>query len=73
MTASATADATTTEPPPLRRGVAAKLLGVNPRTLTRWVEAEIIEPVIMPNGERRYSKSSLAPWLPSSAAQVRTG
>jgi len=70
MTASATADATPNDRP-LRRGKAAELLGVDPTTIARWGRAEIIASVIMPNGERRYPESALAPIL-ASAATVQT-
>lgn len=73
MTASASADAPTTEPPLLRRGRAAKLIGVDPTTIARWARANLIDSKIMPNGERRYPESALAPYLPSAAAEVRTG
>ena len=33
----------------------AKLLKVNPATIRRWEKAGIVNPIILPNGYRRYT------------------
>lgn len=68
MTVSATE--TSAADPLLRRGKVATLFGVNPRTVTRWADSKKITAVRLPNGERRYPWSEIAPYLPPAAAQA---
>ena len=41
-------------PKTLRRGEAAKRLGVHPNTLAGWVARGLLTPVEMPGGETRF-------------------
>lgn len=38
----------------LSPGAVATLFGVDPRTVTRWVEKGLLVPVMTPGGHRRY-------------------
>lgn len=38
----------------LSPGAVAKLFGVDPRTVTRWVDKGLLMPVLTPGGHRRY-------------------
>jgi excisionase family DNA binding protein len=41
----------------LKPGDAAKMLGVDPKTLTRWANTGRIPAVTLPGGHRRYRRS----------------
>jgi hypothetical protein len=38
----------------LSPGAVAKLFGVDPRTVTRWVDKGLLTPILTPGGHRRY-------------------
>ena len=38
----------------LSPGAVAKLFGVDPRTVTRWVDKGLLVPILTPGGHRRY-------------------
>lgn len=38
----------------LAPGAVAKLFGVDPRTVTRWVDKGLLKPILTPGGHRRY-------------------
>jgi predicted site-specific integrase-resolvase len=43
----------------LSPGDVAERLGVNPKTVTRWAKAGIIDCLVLPSGHRRYSEASI--------------
>lgn len=58
----------------LRRGRAARLMRVNPRTIRRWADAGLIESVPMPNGELRYWENDLRGFIqPAARGTVSAG
>jgi excisionase family DNA binding protein len=46
-------------PTMLRRGEAAKRLGVHPNTLASWVERGWLTGVVMPGGETRFREDEV--------------
>lgn len=53
------ATAVPTQPKVLRRGEAAKRLGVHPNTLAGWVQRGWLKGVTMPGGETRFSEEEV--------------
>ena len=39
---------------------AARVLGVNTRTLTRWADNNLIPVIVLPSGHRRYRPKDIA-------------
>lgn len=48
--------------PLLNPGEAAELLGVDKRTLGRYVDKGILHPVSLPSGQHRYRREELNDW-----------